>query len=326
MHQQSPNALRQFGRNGPMLSAVGLGCMTMSPSVENYKKDAAVNLQDLPVDLNDKNTASGLATLSHAKEINCALWDTADAFGRGHNEKLVAHALKKGRDKVFICTKFGYKYTDNNSVSVCGEPAYIRQCCEESLKRLDVDYIDMYYQHRIDPNVPIETSVAAMAELVHEGKVKHIGLVECSAETLRRAYKIHPITAIQVEYSPFVRDIEKNGVLDACKELGVAIVAYSPLGRGFLTGEMCTAEQLPAGDKRHLHPRFYNEVFTINLAAIEACQRMATTKNIKYLEGNVQAERVILSDDDEKLLREQVGEVDTIVADYSAKRLDFINA
>ncbi|RKP25836.1 aldo/keto reductase [Syncephalis pseudoplumigaleata] len=342
---------RQLGRNGPLLPAIGLGCMSMSPGFYSDNTKFLEAKGNVPVDENDEMTASALATLKRAVESGCVFWDTSNAYGMGHNEKLIARVLKEHRDKVFICTKFGIRVLPDGGYTVCGEPDYIRQCCEESLARLGVDSIDLYYQHRIDPHVPIETSIGAMAELVREGKVKHLGLSECSVETLRRAHKVHPIAAVQVEYSPWSREIEENGLLDACKELGVAVVAYSPLGRGLLTGTIRTPEDLAATDWRASNPRFQKEAFEKNLALIEAFKRISKrkgctvgqlclawvlrqsdnifiipgTKRIKYLEENLGASSVALTDEDDQELRKYIEDIGVAGERYGAHDMSLVN-
>ncbi|KAI8053001.1 aldo/keto reductase [Syncephalis plumigaleata] len=269
----------------------------------------------------------------------------------GHNERVISRVLKDNRDKVFICTKFAIRLYPGGRLGICAEPSYIRQCCEESLQRLGVDYIDLYYQHRVDPNTPIEASVGAMAELVREGKVKHIGLSECSAETLRRAHKVHPISAVQVEYSPWTRDIETNGLLDACKELGVAVIAYSPLGRGFLTGAIRTVEDLKAGDWRLKNPRFQKEALEKNLALVDAVKRISErkgcttgqlclawvlkqwdrifvipgTKRVKYMEENLGASNVTITDEDDKELRKYIDDIGVTGERYDAHGMAAVN-
>ncbi|PRP85514.1 aldo/keto reductase [Planoprotostelium fungivorum] len=237
---------RILGRNGPRVSAIGLGCMGMS---EFY---------------GTPNLADCLATLRKASDLGCTFWDTADVYGNGHNESLLGEAIRMcGREKIFICTKFGY---DRERGVIDGSPTYVKRSCHKSLQRLQLECIDLYYQNRVDHNTPIEETVRAMAELVKEGKVKYIGLSEVSAETLRRAHKIHPISALQVEYSPWSRDIENNGVLQTCRELGVAVVAYSPLGRGFFTGTIRYPPSFEESDYRRALPRFdpINLPFNLN--------------------------------------------------------------
>ena len=215
--------------------------------------------------------------LNHAIDTGCNFWDTADIY---LNEKVLAKVLKTRRQEVFICTKFGNQRdaATGTFLGVSGKPEYVRKCCEDSLERLGVDCIDLFYQHRVDRNTPIEETVAAMAQLVKEGKVRYLGLSECSAETLRRAHKVYPIAAVQLEYSPWSLDIEENGLLEACRELGVAIVAYSPLGRGFLTGSIKTLDDLEATDFRRHSPRFSPENFANNLVLVDKIRELATQK------------------------------------------------
>ncbi|KAI9599618.1 aldo/keto reductase [Syncephalis fuscata] len=343
---------RQLGQNGPILPAIGLGCMGMSPGFYGNKATLAnVSPKDILIDEDNADITSALATLTRAVEDGCILWDTANLYGFGHNEKLISHVLKKHRDQVFICTKFGFHDFSGTKFTICAEPSYIRQCCEESLARLGVDCIDLYYQHRVDPNVPIETSVGAMAELVREGKVKYIGLSECSAETLRRAHKVHPIAAVQVEYSPWTRDIETNGLLDACKELNIALVAYAPLGRGFLTGKVRTVDDIPPGDRRHYIPRFEKEAIEKNLALVDAFRRIGEkkgctagqlclawvlkqwngifvipgTKRVKYLEENLGANNVVITDEDDKELRGCIEGINVVGDRYDADGMSALN-
>eukprot|EP01114_Cavostelium_apophysatum_P009817 TRINITY_DN230_c0_g1_i1.p1 TRINITY_DN230_c0_g1~~TRINITY_DN230_c0_g1_i1.p1 ORF type:complete len:346 (+),score=74.31 TRINITY_DN230_c0_g1_i1:56-1039(+) len=243
---------RALGKNGPQVSAIGLGCMGMS-AFYGAKQD-------------DPNKV-----LAHSLEIGCNFWDTADIYM--DNEELLSSILKERRNEVFLCTKFGF--TQNGP---SGTPEYVRSACEKSLKRLGVQTIDLYYMHRMDPKTPIEDTIRAMAELVKEGKVKHLGLSECSAETLRRAHKVHPIAAVQIEYSPWTTDHETNGVFAACRELGIAIVAYSPLGRGFLAGKFKKPEDLDADDWRRTNPRFQGENFQKNLQIVEQIEKVAKKK------------------------------------------------
>ncbi|KAI9296869.1 aldo/keto reductase [Neoconidiobolus thromboides FSU 785] len=223
-----------------------------------------------------------IKVLNRAIDLGATFWDTADMYGMGENEKLIAKVLKDRRDEVFICTKFANSYDlETKTLKVRGDKEYVKQCCDASLKRLGIKTIDLYYQHRVDPNTPIEETVTAMAELVKEGKVKYLGLSECSAETLRRAYKVHPISAVQVEYSPWETFIEKNGLLNACRELGVAIIAYSPLGRGLLTGKL-DAKALDKDDFRVANfPRFSEENFDHNRQIIDKMEEIASKKGIK---------------------------------------------
>ena len=232
---------RNLGKSGLAVSATGLGCMGMS---EFY---------------GPSDEAQSLETLHHALDIGVTFWDTSDMYGRGHNEQLVGRALAGRRDQVVLATKFGVlRGEDGSFPGVDGSPAYVRQACEASLKRLGVDHIDLYYQHRVDPKVPIEETVGAMAELVKEGKVRHLGLSEAAAGTLRRAMAVHPIAALQTEYSLWSRDIEDE-ILPTCRQLGIGLVAYSPLGRGFLSGKIRSLGDLAETDWRRNNPRFQGE-------------------------------------------------------------------
>ncbi|RZJ07849.1 MAG: aldo/keto reductase [Rubrivivax sp.] len=248
---------RRLGTNGPEVSALGLGCMGMS---EFYG----------PAD-----DAQSLKVLHHALDIGINFLDTADMYGVGANEKLLSHVLAGRRDEVFIATKFGHvRSADGTAVRIDGSPAYVRQACDASLKRLGVDYIDLYYQHRVDKTVPIEETVGAMAELVKAGKVRHLGLSEAGATTIRRAHEVHAIAAVQTEYSMWSRDVEAE-ILPTCRQLGIALVPYSPLGRGFLTGLIRSAEQLSPDDRRRIHPRFQGENLDHNLALADSLAALA---------------------------------------------------
>lgn len=251
---------RDLGRSGAAVSAIGLGCMGMS---EFYGAS---------------DEAESLATLDRSIEIGVTFWDTADMYGSGENEKLLAKVLKDRRDEVFLATKFGNVRGPNGEfLGVRGTPEYVKQACDASLRRLGVDRIDLYYQHRVDPNVPIEDTVGAMAELVSEGKVRFLGLSEAAAGTVRRAAAVHPIAALQTEYSLWTRDVEAE-ILPTCRELGVALVAYSPLGRGFLTGRFRSLDDLPADDYRRNNPRFQGENFAKNLALADRIKEIADSK------------------------------------------------
>jgi len=311
---------RKLGRNGPLVAEIGLGCMGMSPGIYSGGND------------DDESRR----TLERAVELGCTFWDTADVYGFSHNETLIGPVLRKYRDRVFICTKFAMRIDDPSlgwaGVKVCGEPAYVKEACAHSLQRLGVDCIDLYYQHRVDKNVPIEDTVKAMAELVKEGKVKYLGLSECSGATLRRAHAVHPISAVQVEWSPWTLDLEKNGLLDTCRELGVSVVAYSPLGRGMLTGTFAKPEDIPEDDSRRILPRFQGENFYKNQQLVQRIQGIAQrkkctagqiclawmlaqgndvivipgTKRIQYLEENVAAKDVHLSPEELAELRQLI--------------------
>ena len=252
---------RRLGSSGLSASAIGLGCMGMS---EFY---------------GDGDEAESIATIHRALDLGCTFLDTADMYGPYKNEELVGRAIKGRRKEVVLATKFGIvRDPVNNMVrSISGKPDYVRQACDASLKRLGVDVIDLYYQHRVDPGTPIEETVGAMAELVRAGKVRYLGLSEAGVETLRRAHKVHPIAALQSEYSLWSRDPE-DGVLACCRELGIGFVAYSPLGRGFLSGEIKRFDDLAANDYRRFSPRFQGDNFAKNLALVERIKQIAAAK------------------------------------------------
>jgi len=244
-------------RLGPLqVSAIGLGCMSMTPIYGEPSEPEAI------------------ATIHRALEIGVTLIDTADMYGEdGSNEALVGRALKGRRDRAVLASKFGNIKTPDGGRKVNGRPEYVPQACEASLKRLGVDHLDLYYLHRVDPSVPIEDTVGAMGKLVQQGKVKHIGLSEAGAATLRRAHKVHPLAALQTEYSLWTRDVE-DGILDACVELGIGFVAYSPLGRGFLTGTVDDST-LGAKDRRRDHPRFKPENMQKNAKLLDSLKPLA---------------------------------------------------
>jgi aryl-alcohol dehydrogenase-like predicted oxidoreductase len=307
MDKSNEMPTRRLGKNGPLVSAQGLGCMGMS---EFYGTG---------------DEAESLATIYRAIELGITFLDTADMYGTGENEKLVGKAIRGKRDEVFLATKFGIVRDPNNPGirGVNGSPEYVRASCDASLKRLGVEHIDLYYQHRVDPKTPIEETVGAMAELVSAGKVRQIGLSEASAATIRRAHKLHPIAALQTEYSLWTRDPEDE-LLATTRELGIAFVAYSPLGRGFLTGQVKSPNDLAPDDFRRQSPRFQGDNFQRNLDLVKRVEEIAAekrctpgqlalawllaqgediipipgTKRRKYLDENAAAVKVKLSQDD----------------------------
>ncbi|MBM7542389.1 aldo/keto reductase [Amphibacillus cookii] len=292
---------RILGNSNIRVSSIGLGIMGMSPGIYG-----------------ETNDEQSIQTIHHALDIGVTMFDTADVYGNGHNEKLLGRALQGRREQAIIATKFSYT---PNYESISGHPDYVKKVVEDSLRRLNTDYIDLYYQHRVDPQIPIEETVGAMAELVKAGKVRALGLSEASASTIRRAHAVYPISVLESEYSLWSRDIEEE-ILPTVRELGITHVAYSPLSRGFISGELRTFEDLAADDLRRWMPRFQGDNFRKNIKVVDKIKEIAVEKNctpsqlaiawtiangalpipgtkrIKYLEENAAAADILLMKED----------------------------
>lgn len=326
---------RKLGTNGPLVSALGLGCMGMSDFYSTgYDEQEAI------------------ATLHRALELGVTLLDTADMYGPHTNEQLIGKAIKGKRDQVFLATKFGIVRdpADPTARGVSSKPDYIRRSVEGSLQRLGVETIDLYYQHRVDPTVPIEEVVGTLADLIKEGKIRHIGLSEASVATLERAHQVHPITALQTEYSLWSRDADQ-GQLAACQRLGIGFVAYSPLGRGFLTGAIQSIEDLAADDFRRDNPRFQGENFARNLELVTKVSELARQKGVtpsqlalawvmaqgenivpipgtkrrRYLEENVAAAEITLSEQELAAIEAVFPQTGVAGARYTTVGMELIN-
>ena len=325
---------RNLGRKGPVVSAIGLGCMGMSDFYGPSDQEA------------------NLAVLHHAIDIGVNFLDTADIYGVGRNEELIARVLRTRRKEVVIATKFGnVRAPDGKFLRIDGRPEYVAAACDASLRRLGVECIDLYYQHRVDPQVPIEETVGAMAKLVAAGKVHYLGLSEVSASTLRRAVCVHPITALQTEYSLWTRDVETSS-LPVCRECGVGFVAYSPLGRGFLTGAIQKIDDLSKDDRRRDHPRFQGPNFEANLRLVEAVHKVAEehhcsiaqlalawvlhqgsdivpipgTRHVSRLDENAAAARLKLTDQDLQRIRSILDDIPVAGTRYPAAGMANVNA
>ncbi|WP_093007968.1 aldo/keto reductase [Sphingomonas palmae] len=302
---------RKLGSQGLEVSALGLGCMGMSDFYAG------------------RDEAESVATINHALDRGVTFLDTADMYGVGTNEELVGRVVRDRREWVVVATKFGnVRGSDGSFQGINGRPDYVRQACDASLKRTRLDFIDLYYQHRVDPEVPIEETVGAMAELVQAGKVKYLGLSEAAPATIRRAHAVHPITALQTEYSLWTRDPEAE-ILPVCRELGIGFVPYSPLGRGFLTGQFKSPDDLPEDDYRRHSPRFQGEAFERNLDLVRAIEEMAQGKGCTP--AQLALAWVLAQGDDivpipgtkrRKYLDDNLGALDVSLSNADLKRID----
>jgi aryl-alcohol dehydrogenase-like predicted oxidoreductase len=327
-------SFRTLGSSGINVSALGLGCMGMSFAYG-------------PAD-----ETESFGVLRRFIELGGNFFDTAEVYGPYANEELLGRFLREvPRESVVLATKFGFKFVNGERRGVDSSPENVRRACDGSLSRLGIDHIDLYYQHRVDPNVPIEETVGALKELVAAGKIRAIGLSEANSETIRRAAKVHPVAALQSEYSLWTRDVETNGVLATCRELGVAFVPYSPLGRGFLTGAIQKPSDLDPSDWRLTNPRFAQEVFETNLKLAEAVKKLAAKKNctpaqfalawvlaqgndmipipgtkrLKYLEDNMGALAVQLTEADLKETNETFGELKVAGERYTPEMMTMVH-
>lgn len=325
---------RTLGKNGPRVSALGLGCMGMSTAYG-------------PADEKES-----LQVLRRYLELGGNFLDSAEVYGPYKNEDLLGRFLREvPRESVVVATKFGFRIGSDGIRGVDSSPENVRRACDASLQRLGIETIDLYYQHRVDPNVPIEETVAAMAELVSQGKVRTLGLSEAGPETLRRAAKVHPIAALQSEYSLWTRDVETNGVLDTCRELGITLVPYSPLGRGFLTGAIQKLEDLDSSDwRRTNYPRFQGQALQANLKLATAVKELAVekgitpaqlalawvlaqgkdlvpipgTKRVRYLEENMEALNITLSPADLKRIEKRLAQIPIVGERYTPQMMSLV--